>query len=320
MHTGKIMFAVVAFSLLIAAVPLHAQVTAAPPEIAAALRDMGNTLNPQLIQRTYELYAPLLAQAPKQGVKVTKDQSYGPHQRNRIDVYEPEKKAAAPQPMLLFLHGGGFVRGDKADVANVCTWFARQGIVAMAMNYRYAPEVQWPEGAKDIAAALTWMRKNGGSYGGDANRILLAGTSAGAAHAATYVFFEEFQLKEGDGLVGAVLFSGPTYDTGRLNEQDMAYYGKDASKYPSMSSIANVDGRKIPVFIVVAEFDPPSIMYQNAAMIDALYKRDRTLPVIKVLVGHNHISETRHFNTADESVGPDIMAFLASVQAVKKSK
>jgi acetyl esterase/lipase len=271
---------------------------------------MGPNLNPGVIQQTNELYAPLLAQAPKDGVKVTKDEAYGPHARHRLDVYAPENTSAGPVPMLVFLHGGGFVRGDKSDAANIGIYFARKGIVAVTMNYRYAPEIQWPQGAEDIARALQWIRQNGGKFGGDVNRITLMGSSAGAAHVATYVFFEEFQLKEGDGVVGTVLFSGPTYDTSKLDERDFAYYGKDTSKHPAMSSIKNVGGRKIPVFIVIAELDMASIIYQNHALIDALYKRDQALPIISVLIGHNHISETTHFNTKDESIGPDILEFV----------
>ena len=90
----------------------------------------------------------------------------------------------------------------------------------------------------------------------------------------------------------------------------MVYYGKDESKHPSMSAINNVDGRKIPVFLVIAELDMSSIVYQNHALINALYKRDKALPFMKVLIGHNHISETTHFNTKDESAGPDILEFM----------
>ena len=213
-------------------------------------------------------------------------------------------------PILVFLHGGGFVRGDKGGATNLGIYFARHGVLAITMNYRFAPEIQWPQGAEDIAGVLKWIRQNGKKYGGDINRIFLMGSSAGAAHVSTYVFFENFQLQEEDGVAGAILFSGPTYDTSRLNEKDIKYYGNDASQYPSMSAIDNIDGRKIPVFIVVAELDMPSIHYQNHAIINALYKRDKALPTTKLLIGHNHISETSHFNTKDESIGPDILEFF----------
>jgi acetyl esterase len=296
---------------IFAASMVGAQMSANPPEVRERIWYLGNQLTPDVIGTTNQLYAPLLKEAPKDGVIVTKDEKYGADERHRLDVYQPEKKATVPTPVLVFVHGGGFVRGDKGEFSNLGTYFARRGVVTVTMNYRFAPKNKWPSGGEDIAAVLAWIRQNGEKYGGDVNRVFLMGTSAGAAHVATYTFFENVQIKGGDGVAGAILFSGPTYDTSRLDPQkDTAYYGDDASKYPAMSVINHLGGRKIPVFIVVAELDMPSIHYQNRALIDALYERDKALPPVKLLMGHNHISEVSHFNTKDESIGPDILEFI----------
>ena len=126
---------------------------------------------------------------------------------------------------------------------------------------------------------------------------------------------EDFQ-RENDGVAGSLLFSLPTADTNRLGPIHLVYYGKDKSKYPSMSLINNIEGRKIPVFVVFAELDMPHYHYQSNELINALYKRDKAMPAIKLLIGHNHISETMHINTKDESVGPDILEFI-KVNSVK---
>jgi hypothetical protein len=215
----------------------------------------------------------------------------------------------------VFVHGGGFVRGDKSGHANKGYYFARHGILVITMNYRFAPESQWPEGAKDIAGVLKWIHQNGERYGGDKNQIFLMGSSAGAAHVATYTFFEDLQI-ENDGVVGSMLLSLNTADTNRLGPRHYAYYGKDKSKHPSMSVINNIDGRKIPVFIVIAELDTPPIHYQNYALTNALYHRDKAMPTIKLVTGHNHISLGMHINTKDESVGPDLLEFI-KVNSVK---
>jgi len=315
MKLKKILF-MVFFSLIAFAVTSSmAQMSANPPNVAEKIREMGNKLNPTVIQGTIKLYMPLLAQSSKEGVKVTNDEKYGPHERHRLDVYAPEKKPANPFPILVFVHGGGFVRGDKRNAANIGYYFARHGILAITINYRFAPEIQWPEGAKDIAGVLKWIHQNGERYGGDKNRIFLMGASAGASHVSTYVFFEDFQI-ENDGVAGSILFSVGTADTNRLAPFHMAYFGKDKSKHPSMSVINNIDGRKIPVFVLFAELDMPQYHYQNNALINALYKRDKAMPTIKLLIGHNHISETMHINTKDESVGPDILEFI-KVNSVK---
>jgi acetyl esterase/lipase len=288
-----------------------AQMSANPAEVGQRIRAMGNALTPEVIGTTGRLYAPLLKEAPKDGAVETKDVKYGPDERNRLDVYQPEKKGVLPSPILVFVHGGGFVRGDKSEFENFGVYFARRGILTITMDYRFAPKNTWPSGAEDIAAVLKWIRENGQKYGGDANKVFLMGTSAGAAHVATYVFFDKFQLKDGDGVAGAILFSGPTYDTSRLDmEKDTVYYGKDVSRYPDMSVINHIQGRNIPVFVVFAELDPPSVQYQNWALITALYQRDKALPTVKQLIGHNHISELSHFNTRDESAGPDILEFI----------
>src|SRR5262245_24493036 len=74
-------------------------------------------------------YGPALKLAPKNGVAVTRDIAYGPHPRQILDLFVPA--GAADQPVVLFVHGGVFVRGDKrlSDEVydNVLYWFARQG-------------------------------------------------------------------------------------------------------------------------------------------------------------------------------------------------
>ena len=310
MHLKKTFF-LASLLTLVLAIPSLAQMSANPPEVGERIRALGNQLSPAVIGATFQLYAPLLKDAPKDGVVVTKDEKYGTDERLRLDIYQPEKKQPAPTPILVFVHGGGFVRGDKGEFENVGVYFARRGVLTITMNYRFAPKNKWPSGGEDVAAVLGWIRQNGQKYGGDVNKVFLMGTSAGAAHVATYVFFENVQLKGGDGVAGAILFSGPTYDTSRLDPRmDTAYYGDDESKYPAMSVITHVEGRRIPVFIVVAELDMPSVHYQNRALIDALYDRDKALPAMKLLLGHNHISEISHLNTKDESIGPDILEFI----------
>ena len=87
-------------------------------------------------------------------------------------------------------------------------------------------------------------------------------------------FFEKYHVKD-DGVKGAILVSGPSYDLntkvtpkGVLGHPgERAYFGSDASKYSSMSAINNIEGRKIPVFIAYAELDMPMIQNQNQGLV-----------------------------------------------------
>ncbi len=299
--------------------PAMAQMSATPPEIATALRKMGPRITRDIVGATAKLYAPLLAKMPTEGVKVIPDKAYGPDPRNKLDVYRPENSRTKRAPIVVFLHGGGFVRGDKKRYANLGTYFARHGVIGMMANYRFAPKNKWPSGAEDIALMIKWIRKNAATFGGDARRVFLMGASAGATHVAGYVFFERFHVNN-DGVGGAILVSGPAYDLkakltsgGKLSHSgERGYFGEDASKYDDMSSIRNLPGRKIPIFVAYAELDPAPIQAQNMMLIEGLFERDKMLPTVKEVIGHNHISIIRHFNTGDQSLGPDILAFIAA--------
>ena len=298
--------------------PVNAQMSANPPEVGAKIRAMGTEFNRKVIGATMKLYGPLLAKAPKSGVTISLNQSYGSHERNVLDIYQP-KVRAKNLPIIVYFHGGGFVRGDKKTWGNIGIYFARKGVVGMAANYRLAPKSKWPSGPEDIASVLKWIKKNGTKFGGNPKRIFLMGSSAGTGHVASYVFFEKYQIKN-DGVKGAILVSGPSYDLtvkGKLTAKgalkhpgERAYFGADGSKYSNMSAINDIEGRKIPVFIAFAELDMPMVQNQNLSLINALYKRDKLLPTVKQVLGHNHMSIVKHINTKDDSLGHDIIEFI----------
>lgn len=289
---------------------MASQMSDATPEIAAAVAAMGNQLTPDVVGGTMKLYAPLHAAASKAGVKVTTDVRYGDAPRNLLDVYTPDPVPGVKPPIMIFAHGGGFVRGDKKDVANIGYYFAQHGVVVLAMSYRFAPDATWPSGGEDVASVIKWIKANPDVHGGDTGAVFVAGNSAGAAHAATYAFFEDLQVPD-DGVKGVILISIPTADTAHLDMQrDTVYYGTDASAYPARSVIDAVDGRKLPVFLAVGEFDMPSIQFQNHALVDALFARDQAMPTYVSAQGHNHISIVEHFGTADETLAPDILEFI----------
>jgi acetyl esterase len=297
--------------------PIPSFMSANPPHIAKKIRELGNGYSPEILQETVRIYLPLLARAPRNSAKVTRNVPYGPDERHRLDVYTPANKSDMPLPILIFVHGGGFTSGHKREYSSIGYYFARHGILTVIPNYRLAPENKWPAGPEDIASILKWIGLHGSRFGGDTDRVFLIGHSAGAAHISGYMFFEDFQLGDGDGVIGAILMSGPTYDTTQLSKADMAYYGEDKSKHSSMSVIHHIDGCKIPLFIVFAEFDTTVVHDQNHILINALFERDRVLPIVKGLMGHNHFSGIMHINTRDESIGPDILEFIKILSSSK---
>ncbi len=294
-----------------------------PPEIAAKLRAIGPVIN---VPAVAELYALPQASAPHEGVKKTADVKYGPDARNRLDVYAPPTRPAQPMPVLVFIHGGGFVRGDKSSPGspfydNIGYYFARHGVLTVLVTYRLAPQHPWPAGAEDVAAAVRWTHANAAKFGGDPKRVVLWGHSAGAAHAAAYGLDKRFQPKGGPSLAGLILMAGvydPVLETEGAEqlhnspESNQAYYGKDVRAYAARAPIRHLTGPKLPVMLIISELDPAMMHIETGALFAALCQRDKTCPALVTPRDHDHISEAYAINTADESVSGPVLAFIVA--------
>lgn len=111
--------------------------------------------------------------------------SYGPHRKwNLLDVYHPD--GAELCPVIVNIHGGGFVYGDKEIYKRYCMDLARRGFTVVNMNYRLAPKGKFPTPLEDIHKAMVWLAEQGEDYHADTNNIFMVGDSAGAQLASQY--------------------------------------------------------------------------------------------------------------------------------------
>lgn len=294
--------------------PGTAQPPVIPPEIAAKVRALGPVLNDETRASALVLYTPL---QPKLGpeIVVKTDVAYGPDERHKLDVFTPAHKPAQPAPVVIFFHGGAYVRGNKTRPGtpffqSIAAFWVRNGIVGVNATYRLAPKHQWPAGAQDVGAATQWVHANAGGYGGDPNRILLMGHSAGASHVAGYLFRKQLQPAGGDGVIGAILLSGGYDPTTGATEGRRAYYGEDQSLYAARSPLRHVAARSTPIFIGFAEYDPPRFQIEAITLFKAICERDNRCPPMKQLLGHNHMTGIYHIGTTDESLAADLIAFV----------
>ena len=126
------------------------------------------------------------ALVPKDGgVRVVvRDAAFGPGPRQRVDVYAPRIGGGAARPVIVFLYGGSWNSGTKAGYGFVGRALAARGFVVAIPDYRLVPEVRYPAFLQDNAAAVRWVRANVGRVGGDPDRLVIAGHSAGAYDAA----------------------------------------------------------------------------------------------------------------------------------------
>lgn len=262
------------------------------------------------------IYEPYIRQARFDKARVTRDVSYGPHELNTLDVFVPRNPPEEIMPIVLFVHGGGFVSGDKGGTGgseifdNVLNYFARHGMLGININYRLAPANRYPAAQQDIREAIRWIRENAADHGGDPDRVFLVGHSAGASHVATYIFSEALQLENGsDGVAGAMLMSGVYSDTG-TNADGHVYFGSNPAAVSDRVPMANLDGRRIPVFVISAEYDPLRMQKEAVDLVSALCDRDGRCPLHQQVAGHNHYSLMYHINTVDDSIAGRMVDFV----------
>ena len=125
----------------------------------------------------------LNALVPDDGYRVERDLAYGDAARQRLDLYLPGA-VVAPAPVVVFFYGGRWVAGSKTDYRFVGEALAARGFVVVIPDYRLYPEVRFPTFVEDGAAAVAWVRRNIGRFGGEPWQIHLMGHSAGAHIAA----------------------------------------------------------------------------------------------------------------------------------------
>ncbi len=112
-------------------------------------------------------------------MQLLRDLAYGPLDRHRLDVWRLST-TLRDAPVVLYLHGGAWTFGDKREQGRpMLHEFVCRGWVVVATNYRLAPRNPWPAQIEDATRALGWIKKNIANYGGDPERVVIAGGSAG---------------------------------------------------------------------------------------------------------------------------------------------
>lgn len=142
--------------------------------------------------------------------------SYGLDPLQKLDYWRPQKPGS---PLVVFVHGGGWTRGDKSDaVGQKATHFLQQGYGFASLNYRLVPSCTVEQQARDVSAALAFLIRQAGSLGFDKTKVVLMGHSAGAHLSALVGTDTGYLEKSGLGsksLLGVVLLDGACYDVPR---------------------------------------------------------------------------------------------------------
>lgn len=148
---------------------------------------------------------------PDNGHKISRDIAYGTEARQRLDIYAPAMTEGGA-PVVIFLYGGSWKRGEKAQYRFVGEALADRGFVAVLPDYRVYPEARFPAFVEDAARALGWVADNIDRWGGNPDRLYLMGHSAGAHIAALLTLDERYTIAVGlpeDAVKGTIGLAGP---------------------------------------------------------------------------------------------------------------
>jgi triacylglycerol lipase len=294
-------------------------------DTARAIAKIDTSISPEMIAASQDLYQPQHEREPYRGLTVTRDLKYGPHSRQRLDIFSPAGDTEK-RPVLIYVHGGGFVAGDKVNPGtayydNVGVWAARNGMVGVTMTYPLAPEATYPAGAASVGAAVKWVGDHIGKYGGDPYNVVLLGQSAGATHVATYAARPELHARPGGGVRAVAMLSG-VYDftLGPLAPNAVAYLGTAPDAAATGSALPALATSGIPLMFGISEFDPPAFHQNAMALADALFAHTGRFPNVLFLPRHNHITQIAHLNAAgtDDALLADRLKEFINVHTARE--
>ncbi len=246
----------------------------------------------------------------------------------QLDVYAAREPGDAPRPIMVMIHGGGWALGDKANRTLVhpkAEWFVEQGFVFVSINYRLSPAVGHPVHAQDCAAAIAWVREHSQEFGGDPNRIMVIGHSAGA-HLASLVSIDPAYLSA-HGLPlttikAVVLLDGAGYDipktlavgaTPVLTRMYTAAFTNDPQVWVQASPITHIKaGRGIAPFLVLHAGQREASKLRSKELAEALKHAG-----ISATLSHHptktHASINADLGKAGDSVTKAVEEFLRAV-------
>jgi len=222
----------------------------------------------------------LLSETEAQDVKRNIPYADSAHERQVLDIYSP--RDAKNLPVVFWIHGGGWQTGDKSSVQIKPQVFMDKGFVFVSTNYRLLPDVDIATIFRDIAKSVHWVHDHIAEHGGDPQRLLIMGHSAGAQLAALVGIDDRYLKAEGLSLAiikGCVPVDGDTYDVPaiietaetrrRVHGQPQAKFGhrekfgNDAAKHRDFSAVTHVARDKgIPPFLILHVAEHPDTSAQ----------------------------------------------------------
>lgn len=321
-------------------------------QIANAPRAVGPSIEP-----TFKAYMPLLV-ANAETIKSTRCEtfSYGDHDRQTLDVYYPTNRqrssvSSGNSPVLIFLYGGGLVRGSKSlpmtnglAHANIGHFFAEKlGYTTIVADYRLLEHgARFPSGGEDLAKVVDWVRESLTKQEGySAIDLFIMGNSAGGIHLSTYAFAPDFEASRAKVITsdpdasvhlrGIILLSVPfnfkKHDSSR-SEILTTYFGDFETNSPQgllrAAMLRDPDNvlTNVRAMVLNGTLDPEDEILEPKEDFlsewQGLDEESREAVTVEMMEGHNHISPFLSLGTGierEEKWGYQVGEFMESLRS-----
>jgi len=241
----------------------------------------------------------------------------------KLDIYAPVGAELAP--VFVFVHGGGWNKRDKDEVGAQPKLFNDAGILVVSINYRLVPAVQHPENVRDVAAAIAWMKQNISKYGGDPQKIVLMGHSAGSHLVSLVATDDRYLAAHGlhrNSLAGVISLDGSAFDipdrmkngAATIAENCRRAFGERLEDQLDGSPVQHVKGNvPLPPFYLVY-LNPDSLNQRQSTRFAELVRAAGGQATVKHMSdGKTHQALCDDLGTEDDHTGRLLVEFVQSV-------
>jgi len=245
--------------------------------------------------------------------------SYGDHKDQTLDLYAPKNAHLAP--VIFMVHGGAWRFGDKDNkrvVTNKSTRWVTQGYLFISINYRMVPDLNGLQQADDVARALSYTQAHATEWGGDPNKVILMGHSAGAhlvallnaAPTKAYAFGAKPWL-------GTVALDSAAYDIPAVMEQDHyrfydKAFGRDRRTWELSSPYYVITSDARPMLAVCSTKRPDKPCGQVHAFANKAKLLNVDVQILELPLSHAEINEDLGLPSAYTDTVEQFMKTLAS--------
>ena len=268
------------------------------PSLSA--KDAGAALNAMVAQT--------LAAQRDPALDVQIDVPYGPRPLQKLDIYKPKDADNAPKPAIVFIHGGFWQEGDKSVSGFAASRFAALGWASVSLVYSLTPDVSLTELTAEIHDGLQYITANAAALGIDADKIILAGHSAGG-HLAASVICDVLGRGVHRLIRGAVLISG-VFELAPIARS----YVNDLTRMTdaetnTLSPLRHRVKAQVPVHILIGSDEPEAFQVQSAVLHDS-WASDVPQLTFHMAAGRDH------FDVLEELCAPTSVTVRSILQMI----